>query len=145
MNSKYSYRCLVFFNLLMFALTSCTKSDANLNVIKKALTSEEFTTYFYMCERETKEVYVYNSESELSDLTFKLDNRCARTINFLKLNFEFNINPAGQRQHKGVVLYEFKESNGLTELVFVDLITNANLTLKYDGNQELKETKKGVF
>ncbi|CAL2055723.1 conserved hypothetical protein [Tenacibaculum sp. 190524A05c] len=137
---------LLIFLVGCVVLSSCNKTtDTYEQTIKHAILSHEFQDYYKICKRRTRIFYIYHNLSLKNDLSFIIKNRCNQSINFLKLNFKFDINTSLERQHKGVVLYKYKSLNNMTELGFVDLESNANLILRYDGNHKLIERKTGVF
>ncbi len=135
--------------LFLIGFTTCSSCYRTPNIheqiIQHAILSKEFQDYYNICKRRTRTFYVYHDTAIENKLSFSLKNNCNQKINFLKINFEFNINSILERQHKGVVLYKYISSNDTTELSFVDLTSNANLTLKYDRNLNLLTKSSGVF
>ncbi len=138
---------IIFILLITISLFTCCKNQNILNkeIIEKAILSNDFQEYYHIAKRRTKTFYVYNNIQNMEHVNFSTKNRFYQKINFLKVNFEFNINSSSERQHKGVVLYKYIIENGITKLGFVDLESNASLILKYDENFNLIGKRHGIF
>jgi hypothetical protein len=112
-------------------------------LIKKAILSNEFSQYFGICNK-IKGFKVYSDLINMESISFVEVNNCNTVINFLDINFEYDINK-NRQDKEGIILYDYIMNKNTTELVFVDLQTNFVLKMKYNKAQSLLSIEQGSF
>jgi hypothetical protein len=132
------------FCFLAFLLScNCLKEDHEKDLIRKAIFSKEFEEYFQICRYEN-EIFIFNDSKKNTDLIFSEKNSCLKTINFYKIDFNYEINSLTPK-YKGIVFLGIEKQKNIRELHFFDLETNLSLRLKYNKNKKLIGINVGNF
>jgi len=148
MKDKYmTINKIIFMSIIVIMLIQCKtiKSDlTDCDLLKKSTTSEEFQDFFRICSSNKEEIKVFNNTTHFKTCLFSINSDCGKTINLMKKEFELNVN-SSKIEGKGIVLYNYFQTDKKKELYFLNTHNNGALIMEYNNSFELINTRKGAF
>ncbi|WP_298516823.1 hypothetical protein [uncultured Kordia sp.] len=129
-------KLLVFICISFIACKDASSLSEQEQLLMNTITSEVFAEKFSICDKIVHELFIYNKIKAFKNKTFSVENYCEKTLNFLQIDFEYDINYP-YTEYVGVLFYKYKHTVAKTEFTFIQLETNRVVKFVYDANQEL--------